>query len=56
MSNVNIRKITIDDKEDFLKMSKEFYSSDAVLSDIKPQYHENAFNLSLIHISEPTRH
>lgn len=40
---LNIRSITKDDRELFLTLSEEFYSSPAVLSPIKAEYHENAF-------------
>lgn len=41
---LNIRPIEQKDKEIFLTMSEEFYNSPAVISPIKPEYHENAFN------------
>ena len=41
---LNIRPITQKDKEIFLILSAEFYNSPAVLSPIKAEYHENAFN------------
>ena len=41
---LNIRPITQKDKEIFLTLSAEFYNSPAVLSPIKAEYHENAFN------------
>ncbi len=40
---LNIRPITQNDKEIFITLSKEFYSSPAVLAPIKEEYHENAF-------------
>ena len=40
---LNIRPITQNDKEIFLALSNEFYSSPAVLSPIKKEFHENAF-------------
>lgn len=39
-----IRKITESDREVFLEMSREFYSSDAVLHEIPSSYHEHAFD------------
>lgn len=41
---LNIRPIEQKDKEIFLTMSEEFYNSPAVISPIKHEYHENAFN------------
>ena len=41
---LNIRQIEQKDKEIFLTLSKEFYDSPAVISPIKDEYHENAFN------------
>ena len=40
---MKIRKITKDDKDEFLKMSREFYLSDAVLHNIDESYHTAAF-------------
>ncbi len=39
-----VREIKASDKEIFMEMAKEFYSSDAVLHAIPDKYHENAFN------------
>lgn len=39
-----IREITKADKEEFLKMSTEFYASDAVLHPLPLEYHERTFN------------
>lgn len=44
MKKCIIRKIENRDKSDFIAMSREFYSSPAVLHDIKDEYHETAFN------------
>lgn len=41
--NITIRKITAADREDFIRMSREFYSSDAVLHDVPADFHERAF-------------
>ncbi|MBC8589070.1 GNAT family N-acetyltransferase [Paratissierella segnis] len=41
--NLNIRKIASKDKDIFLAMSREFYSSEAVLHDIDNEYHNRAF-------------
>ncbi len=38
-----IRKITAADQTEFLKMSREFYASDAVLHSIPESYHEAAW-------------
>ena len=38
-----IRRITDGDREDFLRLSEEFYSSPAVLHTVPRQYHEDAF-------------
>ena len=38
-----IREIRKDDREEYLKMATEFYSSPAVLHDIPASYRENAF-------------
>lgn len=44
MFKTTFRRISLNDREEFIKMSKEFYSSEAVLSDIDPKFHENAFD------------
>ena len=44
MSELNVRKITQKDKEEFLRMSHEFYRSDAVLHEIEEKCHLNAFD------------
>ncbi len=44
MSEIIIRRAKPDDWQEFLKMSKEFYSSPAVLNDIDEGYHKNAFD------------
>ncbi len=46
MSNFDfkVRKIREDDKAEFMAMSRDFYSSDAVLYPVPDSYHENAFN------------
>ena len=46
MSNFDfkVRKIREDDKAEFMAMSRDFYSSDAVLYPLPDSYHENAFN------------
>ena len=38
-----IRELKREDREEYLKMSAEFYSSPAVLSDIPSEFRENAF-------------
>ena len=38
-----IRELKREDKEEYLRMSAEFYSSPAVLSDIPSEFRENAF-------------
>ncbi len=38
------RKINASDRSEFLAMSREFYSSPAVLSNIPEKYHENTFS------------
>ena len=40
---MTIRQLTRGDREEYLKMSSEFYASPAVLSDVPPSYRENAF-------------
>ncbi len=44
MFDISFRKIKPSDKQEFIKMSADFYSSDAVLSNIAPSCHENTFN------------
>ena len=39
-----IRQIAANDRDDFISMGREFYSSEAVLHDIDPSCHENAFD------------
>lgn len=39
-----IREIKATDKEIFMQLAQEFYSSDAVLNPIPAEYHERAFN------------
>ncbi|WP_156300424.1 GNAT family N-acetyltransferase [Streptobacillus canis] len=41
---MKIRKIKLEDKDIFLKMSKEFYSSEAVLHTVDEQNFVNTFN------------
>lgn len=41
---MKIRKIELEDKDIFLKMSKEFYSSEAVLHTVDEQNFVNTFN------------
>ena len=43
MNQIQIRKITNQDKELFLKMSHAFYRSEAVLHEIEADCHERAF-------------
>ena len=38
-----VRKITRDDREIFLALTREFYASDAVLHDVPDAYHTDAF-------------
>ena len=38
-----VRKITRDDREIFLALTREFYASDAVLHDVPDVYHTDAF-------------
>ncbi len=38
-----IRRMIPSDREDFLRLTREFYASDAVLHDIPEHYHEAAF-------------
>ncbi|MBQ9922489.1 MAG: GNAT family N-acetyltransferase [Clostridia bacterium] len=38
-----IREININDKELYINLAKEFYSSDAVLSPLPDEFHERAF-------------
>ncbi len=38
-----IREITPNDKNEFIQMATEFYSSDAVLHPLPAEYHERAF-------------
>ncbi len=38
-----IRRMIPSDREDFLRLTREFYASDAVLHDIPDGYHEAAF-------------
>lgn len=38
-----IRFVTRDDREEFLKLTREFYASDAVLHDVPDDYHTAAF-------------
>lgn len=40
---MKIREIKKEDREEYLKMSAEFYSSPAVLADIPPKFREDAF-------------
>ncbi|MCI8388077.1 MAG: GNAT family N-acetyltransferase [Clostridiales bacterium] len=42
--NFNIEKLKSCDKEDFMTMSREFYTSPAVLHNIDYVYHERAFD------------
>lgn len=42
--NHKIRKITQSDKAVFIEMSREFYSSDAVLNNIDDSFHFNTFD------------
>ena len=43
-TNINIRNITKNDKEQFLEMSRRFYSSDAVLHNIDESCHLATFS------------
>lgn len=40
----NLRKLCPSDKAEFLEMSRDFYSSDAVLAPVPDSFHEQAFN------------
>ena len=42
--NYSIRKILPFDKDEFIKMSREFYSSDAVLYNIDDSFHFSTFD------------
>lgn len=44
MSDIIFRLADESDRESFLEMAREFYSSEAVLGDIPEAYHVNAFN------------
>lgn len=41
--SLTVRKITDNDRNEFLKLGREFYSSEAVLHGIPEEYHVNAF-------------
>lgn len=43
MMEFSIRKIGPEDRSAFLKMSRDFYHSPAVLHDVPERYHEDAF-------------
>ena len=40
----DLRKINLNDKCEFLTMSRDFYNSDAVLAPVPESFHEQAFN------------
>ena len=42
--NYSIRKILSSDKDEFIKMSREFYESDAVLESIDDEFHFKTFD------------
>lgn len=42
--NYSIRKILPSDKDEFIKMSREFYSSDAVLNNVDDSFHFSTFD------------
>lgn len=48
MKNHIIRRIEEGDRAEFIAMSREFYSSPAVLQDIDAEYHTAAFNELLL--------
>jgi len=40
----SIRPVTAEDRESFVRMSRDFYASPAVLHDIPAEYHDRAFD------------
>ena len=42
--DIDISRLRAEDSEDFLSLSREFYSSDAVLHPVPDEYHISALN------------